>query len=145
MSIIGPEIKGNGTGLLNWIITSPDKELNGWENAWWNGITTLQLAKCIEIYIQNPIISGIYNLVNNDVKINKYDLLCKVNKIYKLEKTIIKSNGPKTVNKILIDKMDSFPLITEFQFTNFPKIDIARRSIGITLFSKTKHWVSYQI
>jgi dTDP-4-dehydrorhamnose reductase len=107
MSIIGPEIKGNGTGLLNWVITSPDKELNGWENAWWNGITTLQLAKCIEIYIQNPIISGIYNLVNNDVKINKYDLLCKVNKIYKLEKTIIKSKGPKTVNKILIDTRKS--------------------------------------
>lgn len=103
MSIIGPEIKANGTGLLNWIITNSDKELNGWENAWWNGVTTLQLAKCIEIYLQNPIISGIYNLVNNDVKINKYDLLCKVNQIYKLEKTIIKSNGPKTVNKILVD------------------------------------------
>lgn len=102
-SIIGPELKSNGTGLLNWIFTNPDNNLNGWENAWWNGITTLQLAKCIETYMKNPIISGIYNVVNNDVKINKYDLLCKVNKIYNLGKTVNKTNGPKTVNKILVD------------------------------------------
>ena len=102
-SIIGPELKSTGTGLLKWIITNPDKELNGWENAWWNGVTTLQLAKCIETYIQNPIIAGIYNLVNNDVKINKYDLLCKVNEIYGLNKVVNKTNGPKTVNKVLID------------------------------------------
>jgi dTDP-4-dehydrorhamnose reductase len=102
-SIIGPELKSTGSGLLKWIITNPDKELNGWENAWWNGVTTLQLAKCIEIYIQNPIISGIYNLVSNDVKINKYDLLCKVNEIYNLGKIVNKTKGPKTVNKVLVD------------------------------------------
>ncbi len=106
MSIVGTEIKTNGTGLLNWILTSKETELSGWENAWWNGMTTLQLAKCIEKYIQNPIITGIYNLVNNDVKINKYELLCKINEIYKLEKTIIKSNGSKTINKILVDTQE---------------------------------------
>ena len=103
LSIIGPEFKSNGTGLLKWILTNPDKELNGWENAWWNGMTTLQLAKCLEIYIQNPVISGIYNVVNNDVKINKYDLLCKVNEIYCLNKVVNKTNGPKTVDKVLVD------------------------------------------
>jgi dTDP-4-dehydrorhamnose reductase len=103
MSIIGPELKSNGTGLLHWILTNTDKELNGWENVWWNGITTLQLAKCIEKYVQNPIISGVYNLVNNDLKINKYDLLCKINNIYKLKKTINKIQGPKSINKVLID------------------------------------------
>jgi len=103
MSIIGPELKSNGTGLLKWILTNPDSELNGWENAWWNGMTTLQLAKCLEIYIENPAITGIYNLVNNDVKINKYELLCKVNEVYNLNKTVNKTNGPKTVNKVLVD------------------------------------------
>jgi dTDP-4-dehydrorhamnose reductase len=103
MSIIGTEIKENGTGLLNWILKNVDKELPGWENAWWNGITTLQLAKCINQYINSPTISGVYHLVNNDNKINKYDLLCKINEIFKLEKTILKTTGPKPVNKILID------------------------------------------
>jgi dTDP-4-dehydrorhamnose reductase len=104
MSIIGPEIKNNGTGLLNWIITNADNELQGWENAWWNGITTLQLAKCINQYLTASIkVSGVYHLVNNDNKINKYELLCKINSVYNLNKTIIKTTGPKPVNKILID------------------------------------------
>jgi dTDP-4-dehydrorhamnose reductase len=103
MSIIGPEIKANGTGLLNWVVTCTDQELQGWENAWWNGITTLQLAKCIQQYISNPVITGIYHLVNNKNKINKYDLLCKINTVYDLHKTIIKTQGPKAVNKILVD------------------------------------------
>ena len=115
MSIIGPEIKRNGTGLLNWVVNSPDKELQGWKNAWWNGITTLQLAKCIEKYIQNPIITGIYNLVNNDVKINKYDLLCTINKIYNLEKIINEVDGPKSINKILVDTRK----IIDFEIPNY--------------------------
>ena len=102
-SIIGPELKSSGTGLLKWILTNPDKELNGWENAWWNGVTTLQLAKCIEKYILNPAFTGIYNLVNNDVSINKYELLCKINKTFNLNKTINKIQGPKSVNKVLVD------------------------------------------
>lgn len=103
MSIIGPEIKNNGTGLLNWILTCKEQEISGWENAWWNGITTLELAKCIKKYIENPFFFGVYHLVNNSLKINKYELLCKINKIYNLEKIINKTSGPKSVNKILID------------------------------------------
>jgi dTDP-4-dehydrorhamnose reductase len=102
MSIVGPELK-NGTGLLNWVLTNNQDELPGWDNAWWNGITTLQLAKCIDQYINNPVISGVYHLVNNDVRINKYDLLCKINAVYELGKKIVRTQGPKTVNKVLID------------------------------------------
>jgi dTDP-4-dehydrorhamnose reductase len=103
MSIIGPEIKSSGTGLMNWILTNPNTELQGWDNAWWNGITTLQLAKCIEMHISNPVITGIYHLVNNNNKINKYDLLSKINSIYELDKIIHRTQGPKPVDKILID------------------------------------------
>ena len=103
LSIIGPELKSNGTGLLKWILTNPDKELNGWENAWWNGITTLQLAKCIDQYVHNPVITGVYHLVNNNHQINKFDLLCKINEVYALGKKIIQTQGPKTVNKVLVN------------------------------------------
>ena len=102
MSIIGPELK-NGTGLLNWVLSNKEHELPGWDNAWWNGITTLQLAKCIDQYIKNPVITGVYHLVNNDVKINKYDLLCKINEVYGLGKKIVRTQGPKTLNKVLVD------------------------------------------
>jgi dTDP-4-dehydrorhamnose reductase len=102
MSIIGPELK-NGTGLLNWVTQNQDSTLPGWDNAWWNGITTLQLAKCIEKHINDTKITGVYHLVSNDNQINKYDLLCMINEVYGLGKTITRTQGPKTVNKVLID------------------------------------------
>ena len=107
MSIIGPELK-DGTGLLDWVQNNTSNELPGWDNAWWNGITTLQLAKCIDQYVRNPKITGVYHVVNNSVNINKYELLCLINEVYNLNKTIIKTSGPKNVNKILVDTRHEF-------------------------------------
>lgn len=108
MSIIGTEKKKNGTGLLNWILNNTDHEIPGWSNAMWNGITTLQLAKCINLYIKNPCITGIYHVVDNDVSINKFDLLCLINDVFFLNKKIIKTLGPKDINKILVDTRKEF-------------------------------------
>jgi dTDP-4-dehydrorhamnose reductase len=102
MSIIGPEIK-SGTGLMDWVRNNPDTNLTGWDNHWWNGITTLQLAKCINQYINNPCVAGIYHLVNNRVRITKYNLLLLINRTYSLDKQIIPAGGPTAVNKVLID------------------------------------------
>jgi dTDP-4-dehydrorhamnose reductase len=108
MSIIGPEIKSNGTGLFNWIVSNTQHELPGWDNAWWNGITTLELAKCIEKYMLDPVVAGVYHVVNNENKISKFELLSKINNIYQLDKTILRMQGPKSVNKILIDTRKEF-------------------------------------
>lgn len=105
MSIIGPELK-DGTGLLEWIRNNPNQDLTGWNNAWWNGITTLQLAKCINQYINDPIVTGVYHLVNNRVRITKYNLLVLIDHIYNLGKNITPAAGPKPVNKILVDTRD---------------------------------------
>jgi dTDP-4-dehydrorhamnose reductase len=107
MSIIGPELK-NGTGLLDWVRKNPENTIPGWDNAWWNGVTTLQLAKCIDRYVRNPCVTGIYHVVNNSVNINKYELLCLINEIYDLGKTVIRNSGPKDVNKILVDARKEF-------------------------------------
>lgn len=98
MSIIGP-----GGGLLEWCLTSTELQLNGWIDSWWNGITTLQLAKCINQYINNPVVNGIVHLVENKNSINKYELLCKINHVYNLNKTIVAVEGSKPANKILLD------------------------------------------
>jgi dTDP-4-dehydrorhamnose reductase len=102
MSIIGPELK-NGTGLLNWVLNNTNTELPGWTNAWWNGITTLQLAKCIDLWISDSTATGIYHVVDNLHQINKYDLLREINDVYSLGKTIQPTQGPKSVNKVLVD------------------------------------------
>jgi dTDP-4-dehydrorhamnose reductase len=107
MSIIGPELK-NGTGLLHWAVSNTGLRLPGWTNAWWNGITTLELARCIDLYMRDPRISGVYHLVSNHNRINKYNLLCKINQIYQLNQTIVPTQGPKDINKVLVDTRQEF-------------------------------------
>jgi len=121
MSIIGPELK-SGTGLLDWVRKNPTDQLPGWDNAWWNGITTLQLAKCIDQYVRTPAIAGIYHVVNNAVNINKYDLLCLINDIYGLGKTIVRTSGPKDVNKILVDTRHEFDFAIPYYRTQLVEL-----------------------
>jgi len=101
-SIIGPELK-TSTSLFNWMLKNPEQTVPGWDNAWWNGITTLQLARCIDSWIRSPNVTGIYHVVNNAVATNKYDLLCEINHAFDLGKQVVRTQGPKTVNKILQD------------------------------------------
>ena len=103
VSIIGPEIRPHSkrSGLLNWLLTTKESEINGWVNTYWNGITTLELAKCIDQYIQNPIISGIYHPTNE--AITKYSLLIKINSVYNLNKIVHETRNEKTINKILVN------------------------------------------
>lgn len=123
MSIIGTEVRKQGTGLLNWILTNNEKQLSGWENAYWNGLTTLQLSKCIQQYINDPTISGVYHLVNNELNISKYELLCKINSVFNVKKIIKKSQGPKSVNKILVNTRTN-----DYNF-NIPDYDIQLKEL----------------
>jgi dTDP-4-dehydrorhamnose reductase len=100
-SIIGPDIKRNGIGLLNWIL-SQNGDINGYSEAFWGGVTTLELAKAIEFFIlQNIDGVNIYHLTNSE-KISKFDLLRIINKVFNL-KLNIKSSSEYKVNKSLIN------------------------------------------
>lgn len=123
MSIIGPELK-NGTGLMNWILKNPSKEISGWENALWNGITTLELAKCISKYLFEPKITGIYHLVNNENEISKYELLKLINDTYDLKKNVVKVKNTKEINKVLIDTRQEF----DFKIPPYQKMLIEMRN-----------------
>ena len=103
MSIIGPEVKESGTGLFHWFVNNSPDQVDGWDNAIWNGITTLELAKCIDQYIQKPTQTGIVHLVNNDNRISKYSLLSLINDIFEVGKSINRVSGPKSVNKCLVN------------------------------------------
>jgi dTDP-4-dehydrorhamnose reductase len=100
-SIVGPDIKSNGIGLLNWIL-SQNGVINGYSNAFWGGVTTLELAKAIEYFIlQNIDGVNIYHLTNNE-KISKFDLLRIINEVFNL-KLNIKSSSEYKVDKSLIN------------------------------------------
>lgn len=99
-SIIGPELKQNGEGLFHWFMLSSG-EVTGYTNAIWSGVTTLQLAKAIELYLNNDNISGIVHLTNGN-QINKFDLLKLFKQVWKKENVSIKEGkGGKDVNKSL--------------------------------------------
>ena len=100
-SIIGPDIKRNGIGLLNWIL-SQNGDINGYSEAFWGGVTTLELAKVIEFLIlQNIDGVNIYHLTNSE-KISKFDLLRIINKVFNL-KLNIKLSSEYKVDKSLIN------------------------------------------
>ena len=82
LSIIGVELKSDGTGLLHWFLNQKEK-IKGYTRVYWNGITTLELAKAIHMIIQkNPELSGLYQLAPN-FNVTKYELLKIANKVFK--------------------------------------------------------------
>jgi dTDP-4-dehydrorhamnose reductase len=71
-SVVGPDIKEKGIGLLNWFMNQ-NGPINGFTGAIWTGQTSLQLAKTMEEAAKSRI-HGLYNAVP-DESINKYELL----------------------------------------------------------------------
>lgn len=72
MSIVGPELRENGTGLFNWF-SAQSGTISGYTNAIWSGVTTVELARGIDAAIQQGL-TGLYHLVPS-ISISKYELL----------------------------------------------------------------------
>jgi dTDP-4-dehydrorhamnose reductase len=106
-SIIGPELKTNGIGLLNWFLKqSKEATLSGFSNAFWTGLTTFELAKVIhEIIIQD--INGLIQVTPKD-KISKYELLKLFNSIYRNNSLTILEENKYVVDKSLVSLRKDF-------------------------------------
>ena len=98
-SVIGPEIDTKGGELFNWFMNQKEG-IKGYTKSIWSGITTIELAKCLKIIIDNKI-TGLYHLTNG-LPISKYDLLSKLNNYRQIPLDIIKIDGIVT-NKSFID------------------------------------------
>lgn len=104
-SIIGPDINKNGIGLFNWFMKSTG-EINGYANAYWTGVTTIELAKAVEFVIFNNI-TGLYHLVPSQ-NINKYDLTNLFKAEFNREDIKIIRYENYSVNKSLINTRSDF-------------------------------------
>ena len=95
-SYIGPNLENKNEEIFDWFLKQKN-DVNGYTNAIWNGVTTLELAKKIhESILKN--ISGLYHLCQNK-KISKYNLLLLIQKQWSLEHiNLIKSSD------IIIDR-----------------------------------------
>lgn len=96
-SIVGPDIKQSGIGLLNWFMQQPGPAVNGYTKAVWTGQTTLQLAKTMEKAALERA-CGLVNAVPLE-SITKYELLKLFNKY--LRGDMLTING---VDGIVADK-----------------------------------------
>lgn len=113
LSIIGPELKENGTGLFAWLIGQMGI-ITGYKNVLWAGVTTLELAKQID-KILDMNLTGLYHLIP-DFSISKYDLLKLIKEVYKKDIEIIEDLSVVS-NKVLKNsrKQDYDPNIKEYK------------------------------
>lgn len=71
-SIVGPELRVDGTGLFTWFMRQNGK-IKGYACAVWSGVTTLELAKAVDVAILEGT-TGLVHLTNGK-SISKYELL----------------------------------------------------------------------
>jgi len=106
-SIIGPELKKNGTGLLDWFLKQ-NAEIKGYTEAYWSGVTTLELAKATNEFIKQDI-TGLYQLCPTE-KISKFDLLKLFSSVWGKDIAVTPYESYK-VDKSLVCTRDDFKYV----------------------------------
>ncbi|MDT3428347.1 dTDP-4-dehydrorhamnose reductase [Paenibacillus forsythiae] len=71
-SIIGPEIRREGIGLMKWFLAQSGR-VPGYRRVMWNGVTTLELAKAINTLLDSQV-SGLIHLAHPQ-PVSKCELL----------------------------------------------------------------------
>ncbi|WP_019908793.1 dTDP-4-dehydrorhamnose reductase family protein [Paenibacillus sp. HW567] len=71
-SIIGPEIRSGGIGLMQWFLSQKGR-VSGYQRVMWNGVTTLELAKAVDSLLDSDV-SGLIHLAHPE-PLSKYELL----------------------------------------------------------------------
>lgn len=104
-SIIGPELNTEGIGLFNWFMKQTG-EINGYSNAIWTGVTTIELAKAIVAAIYQNL-KGLYHLVP-EKGINKYELLKLFKNEFKRDDITINKYEDFKLDKSLINTRTDF-------------------------------------
>lgn len=85
-SQFGSEVFGKSE-LLEWAIAQTGQSIKGYDQAIYSGVTTNAMADLVADLIQRPKrLTGLYQVASQPI--SKYDLLCKVNEIFKLRMKI---------------------------------------------------------
>lgn len=123
MSIIGPDMQEKGVGLFNWFYTQTGA-INGYTNAIWNGITTIELARGINAaLLQN--ITGLYHLVP-DQNISKFNLVKLFAKTFNRDDIVINPDDKVSLDKTLVNNRTDF----DFKLSDYP-----------TMIQEMKDWI----
>ncbi len=113
-SIIGPELKSNPTGLFNWVLSQKDNTIHGYSNAFWSGLTTIELANFI-LWSLDKDLNGIVHATNGK-GISKYNLVKLIDKTFDLNINLLK-NEDYIINKTLLNTK-----ISNYDFPSYIKM-----------------------
>jgi len=98
-SIIGFENNRN-RHLLEWVMSQDGKTINGFTNHKWNGLTILELTRCILDIIDSDVHKpGTFHVFSNAV--TKEELVKKIIDVYKLDITVNPFEAPQAVDRTL--------------------------------------------
>ena len=87
-SFIGQELFGK-TELLEWFLAQNGKQIKGFTNTLYSGVSTTFMARVVKNIISNfPNLSGLYHLAT-DIPISKYELLCLAKEAFNVNVDII--------------------------------------------------------
>ena len=116
-SMIGREIY-NHTELFEWLYSMKNKEISGYTNVIYSGVTTFWMGQVINKLFSDKInLNGIYNVASKPI--SKYELLFKLSNAFKLNVNIIPNPNIKS-NKVLISK--KFTEITDINTPNWDEL-----------------------
>lgn len=103
-SIIGPDLK-DGIGLFQWFMKQ-EGMINGFNKVYWNGVTTLELAKAISVMIDEQV-TGLYHLASPE-KVSKYDLLKMIQDTFEKQNVTIRKEENHRLDRTLKNTRTDF-------------------------------------
>jgi dTDP-4-dehydrorhamnose reductase len=129
-SLIGMEISLHKTGLLEWFLSQ--QRTFGYTNVFWNGVTTLELARFIEHVLDNDL-TGLYHLHSETV--SKNNLLNMISSAWNKNIDIVPRNEPKSDKSLICTRTDcAFEVMNLYkQIKNLYEWEKLRK---YTMFSK---------
>lgn len=139
-SIIGPDINKDGIGLFNWFMKQEGR-IKGYSNVFWSGVTTLELAKAIEVNLPKSVQQILYFHQALSLIDLKWNILKKEERLFWIYKNIY----PFFI-KMYLDRIKKIIVQTEWvkkEFSqkfnyNLKNIIVVKPSINLPDTSKIK-------
>lgn len=129
-SIIGEEV-GQGRSLVEWVKSNKNKNVFGFTNHHWNGVTCLEFAKvCRKIIDNNLYWKGVKHVFSNPV--NKLELVTMISDVYELNITVEPKETPEKCDRTLYSETEFYK---NFQIPSLKEQIIEMRNFSQKLYN----------
>lgn len=120
-SFIGEDINEDGVGLLEHVLNQ--KEIDGYDNCFWNGVTALQLGKVIKHIIDNNLFWTGVRHIHSPETISKYELCQMIRDVYHLDLKVNRQSADNIGGTSINGKLDrSLSSLHDVDQYNIPSI-----------------------